>query len=382
LKPANIKKAIKMKSHNIPALVFSLLLVFVTSMANPDNGPEITYEKGKIGYQKGTLDVDVLTSVILEKQDELKSRFVKEIILKYLDNNSYTSYLFISRALTSLLTVKNRSVMKRELLMNLSDFVLVYAFTRLFLLEATNDTLLQSAEAKHKKRFEQIVKVYKFSNALNLFQFPFSIPNKIIKNLLLTATHDTLTVNSEGEFKADYFMDVLFDMAFDVLYNCQNLRELGFFSESNPVSDRYEDYRKCNLFFLDEKGLFSNSDSSNTDLTKEFSRERWNKQLKSNPLLRIESEKNSISNQISGQLDTIKSLVCINGTSNSICQKIDSIIKSCNPQASLQEFQNAKKTLFDADAIYKGDLKKRLYPDFPTRLLSDFIERNPPFKRS
>jgi hypothetical protein len=288
----------KGKCRIIGVLTF---LLISASIGWASDGAQLTMTDGKPEYKKGSLDVDALTAVIAEKQDELKNRIVKEIVLKYFENTNYASYLYVSRTLTSLLTVKNKSVMKQELLKNTADYVLVFAFTQLFLLDPAIDTLLRSVKKLHEKRLKEITSVYTLSNAANLWSIPFSVTNRFVKNFLLAAGQDTVKCDTSG-----YFDDVLMDMMFDVLYRTPFFKELGFFDETNPVTDKYIDYPKWNLFVQDTFGLFCDTCKRNTSLVADVEKERRKKILSNKDM---QSQANTIKTLLSQYNDSVISLM-------------------------------------------------------------------------
>lgn len=340
-----------------------LCAIFILTLASiahisANEGAEVTASDGKIEYKKGSLDIDALTSVIAEKQDQLKSRIVMDIILKYFENTNYTSYLYVSRSLTSLLTVNNKSVMKRELLMNTADYVLVYVFSRLFLVELKNDTLYKSAEELHNKRLKLLSEVFNLSNTFNLHSLPYSIPNRIVRDFLLTGKQDS-TIKSDS---INYFNDVLMDMAFYVLYNCSFFNKLGFFNETNPVANKYSDFAKGNLFVRDTDGVYCPDNLSNKSLTSAVDRERRKHLLKFDPKQPGIDSVKAFAKQYSGLLKILK-IRLIGYDSTFMDPVVNKMI--LNMQNSLdassekkQDIQKLTVSLHDIDTSYCNSLKK------------------------
>jgi hypothetical protein len=327
------------------------------------DGAEITVSDGKPEYKKGNLDIDALTSVITEKQDELKSRIVQEIILKYFENTNFASYLYVSRSLTSLLTVKNKSIMQRELLANTADYVLVYVFIRFFMQMdyQFNDSLhIKNAKQLHKRRLDTLSSVYKLTNAANLFALPFTVPNSFVKSWLLAATRDSC--NSEKD-TSDYFNDVLMDMAFDVLYQCPYFRQLGFFNETNAVADKYDKYKDGNLFIKDTMGLFQPTGPNDKSSVGAMEKERRKYFLKFDPAQqKKDSVKTLFKNYITflNALDTNmfndKKVRAEFKKEKESLSKINDDIDTIRKSTSYDSLKIKKDTLIQIDATYRDTL--------------------------
>lgn len=89
-------------------------------------------------FAKGNIDVEVLTEIIQQKQDEVMERVFRNLII---DNfreatgaeKSFATYSYIYDVLHALTVEKNKTVITRQIVNNVFEYSLVYGFTREFI---------------------------------------------------------------------------------------------------------------------------------------------------------------------------------------------------------------------------------------------------------
>ena len=94
----------KVLSKSILAFVF---FCSITS-AQVESPPDLSLGAQGLLFEKGSIDVALLSELITEKQNELKKELIKRNIINALHQNNYTSYAFTYSALTDIMTVTDK----------------------------------------------------------------------------------------------------------------------------------------------------------------------------------------------------------------------------------------------------------------------------------
>jgi len=90
-----------------------LLLVFLIFIIVEKNygqeNPTLGIGLESLTLSKGTIDVEVLTKVILEKQKELKNEALKRFMIKMFPDNNYTTRFYVQNCLNICIPPSNYS---------------------------------------------------------------------------------------------------------------------------------------------------------------------------------------------------------------------------------------------------------------------------------
>lgn len=79
---------------------------------------------------KGTIDVEVLTKIIMEKQKELKNEALKRFMFKMFPETNYTSRYYVQNCLNILLNEKNPQVIEKEILELTTNYAISLGLTK------------------------------------------------------------------------------------------------------------------------------------------------------------------------------------------------------------------------------------------------------------
>ncbi|OIQ19265.1 MAG: hypothetical protein BM557_06060 [Flavobacterium sp. MedPE-SWcel] len=78
---------------------------------------------------KGTIDVEALTEIIMEKQKEIKGEALKRFMLKLFPESDYTTKFYVQNSLNILLNEKNPKVIEKEILELTTNYALALGVT-------------------------------------------------------------------------------------------------------------------------------------------------------------------------------------------------------------------------------------------------------------
>lgn len=174
-------------------LLFACLLVSTFASAQ-----RLSLVGSNFSFAKGNIDVEVLTEIIQQKQDEVMVRVFQNLVI---DNfrkatgakKSFATYSYIYDVLHALTVEKNKTVITRQIVNNVFEYSLVYGFTREFI--------------KTKLRGQLGIAQTKTTvNAANLLQELETIPS--------TTDNKVFLKDIDGEEWLTF--NILLDMAYDI----------------------------------------------------------------------------------------------------------------------------------------------------------------------
>ena len=197
-------------------------------------GPTLNLVGSDKSFSKGTIDTEVLTAIIQQKQEELREKVFMDVVINNFKKASpsvrnFSTYYYIYNVMQTITTEKNKTIITRNLLQTTSEFALVYGFT----------TYSVKAGIKNHSNESQ------FYADLNLV-FPPQGTKK--KNLQLYGQETISTINSldfnkiESTIKEDgtiekpnllegKIFNFLIDMTFDALINHPDIIKSKLFKD-------------------------------------------------------------------------------------------------------------------------------------------------------
>lgn len=120
-------------------IIYLLLISFLSihvvihSQAQTPGPPSLAIGAGKVLYDKGSLDAELISTIIATKQDEIKNELASRLILEKLSNESYVIQHFAKTNIDLLFKEKNLTVIKKELLRNASELMITSATLEFYL---------------------------------------------------------------------------------------------------------------------------------------------------------------------------------------------------------------------------------------------------------
>jgi len=116
-------------------LILSLMLLHLFALTHAQTNPTLAVGLETLTMNKGTIDVEVLTKIIMEKQKELKGEALKRFMFKMFPQSNYTTKFYIQNCLNVLLNEKNPKVIEKEVLELTTNYALAlgvaYAFVKI-----------------------------------------------------------------------------------------------------------------------------------------------------------------------------------------------------------------------------------------------------------
>lgn len=132
-----------------------LILYSFFSFSQDITSPTLSAGIESLTLNKGTIDVEVLSEIILEKQRELKGEALKRFMLKLFPDDNYTTKFYIQNCLHVLLNEKNPQVIKREILELTTNYALGLGFTYALIkmkTDSTDPVIVKLKEFENKYR--------------------------------------------------------------------------------------------------------------------------------------------------------------------------------------------------------------------------------------
>ena len=157
-------------------IILFLALSLGLNFSYTQTDPTLAVGLETLTFNKGVIDVELLTEIILEKQNELKQEALKRFIFNLFPKGNYTTKFYLQSSMHILLNEKNPEVIKRELMEIVTNYSLALGFTVAydkinpkyvdFLSDAFNDNLINdgwdlfkdSKKAKYKEQLRKKIK--------------------------------------------------------------------------------------------------------------------------------------------------------------------------------------------------------------------------------
>lgn len=98
-------------------------------IATAQTNPTLNVGLETLTMNKGTIDVEVLTKIISEKQKELKGEALKRFMLKMFPDTDYTTKFYVQNCLNILINEKNPKVIEKEVLELTTNYALAMGVT-------------------------------------------------------------------------------------------------------------------------------------------------------------------------------------------------------------------------------------------------------------
>lgn len=103
---------------------------------------------------KGTIDVKVLTEIIMEKQRELKQEALKRFMFKMFPESNYTTKFYVQNCLNILLNEKNPQVIEKEILELTTNYALALGVTQALI--KSDDKIFDNLNLCYKEQIDTI----------------------------------------------------------------------------------------------------------------------------------------------------------------------------------------------------------------------------------
>lgn len=124
------------------------LTVFFTTFSFAQVSPTLAVGLETLTMNKGTIDVKVLTEIIVSKQKELKQEALKRFMYKLFPEANYTTKFYVQNCLNVLLNEKNPQVIEKEILELTTNYALALGVT--YALVKSNDDVFKRLDSTYE----------------------------------------------------------------------------------------------------------------------------------------------------------------------------------------------------------------------------------------
>lgn len=215
-------------------ILFFLSVLFALNTFG-QSSPELKLVGSNFSYAKGNIDVELLTEIIQQKQEEVAQRAFRNLVIGEFNKSlgsrkSFTTYFYIYNILQTFTTEKNKTVITRQVVNNMLEYAIINGFTLSF---------LKSKEISSQKSYNQKSDI---NNILvDISKTDFKDNNNIaLKN-----------IDSDESWKSYNFY---LDMAYDIFLSDQNklLQKKGLFKLVDDSPNLLRWYKEDNAYLINK----------------------------------------------------------------------------------------------------------------------------------
>ncbi|MBV6652504.1 MAG: hypothetical protein KI786_02035 [Mameliella sp.] len=180
--------------------------------------PSLQIGLGGLSFGKGTLDAEVIASVIADKQEEVRVKLIKNMFLGRIEEAGGLNYIYLDNIINTVLEERNAETRTRNIYENTVNLVFVYALSDYYFALCRPD-LLALAETYGGQKSQQLIQAQTFAR-FQLAKDAIVRPNQglVSSSAAITFGQDSLTT----AFKA-----LLLDITSEAVKNDPTLQELG-----------------------------------------------------------------------------------------------------------------------------------------------------------
>lgn len=182
--------------------------------------PSLQIGLGGLSFGKGTLDAELVVSIISRKQEEIKSRLIKNMLLRRLDNAGGTLYIYVDNIIDVVLEEKNTETRTRNIFENTVNLVFVYALADYYFSLESDNLKELAATYYNVEKFRSLQGISPGStmwDESNFNNFQIRAPNE--------ATGKKYPVFKDEA--GSQFKGLLLDISSEVTRNNEILQDLG-----------------------------------------------------------------------------------------------------------------------------------------------------------
>ena len=224
-----------------------IILLFTSTLAlgQAKDAPKLELKGSNFSYTKGNIDVELLTQIIQQKQEEVAQRAFQNLVLKAFDKagaqKSFATYRYIYNLLYTITSQKNKTVITRELLNNVLEYCFITGFTQQFF--QSNEMKDERYTFKKNESFVELQNVFKSMATVN--------PEKKAGDYLLKSTNSS-NEGSKNEVNEWKVYNMYIDMALDVILkdNDRFLQKKGLFKMLEETPSLIKWYNADNSYLI------------------------------------------------------------------------------------------------------------------------------------
>lgn len=214
--------------------IITWIFIGITTIFYAQKSPTLELTGTKPSLTKGTIDTELLSQIIQEKQEEIKQRVFRNTIIAQFNKypyterlNNFTTYNYLYKLMDVLTSGKNKTVMTKSITENTAEFAFIYGL----ILYASNSTIEDSKVIVDDK---QRIKIRE--NEIEEF------------NIYIDMCLDILLTSNEDYLKHFNFKETLSNNYYKRWYTNDN-KYLKFKSDPNWITKRTQLETKIKAFF-------------------------------------------------------------------------------------------------------------------------------------
>src|SRR6218665_2514942 len=199
-------------------------LILIVAQANAQ-GPTLNLVGGSPSLTKGTINTEVLTEIIQQKQEDVKKKVFRNTIVKGFNNSKYTeslrnftTYHYLFNVMDVITSGKNKTAITKSITESSTEFA--YVFGLAFYVQQN----LQ--KTTHTKAFGTLI-----------------ISENIIEDAKVRYTSKEITISDKVK---DF--NILIDLCYDIILKDANLQKVFSFKEGSKDNDFKVWYDSDNAF--------------------------------------------------------------------------------------------------------------------------------------
>lgn len=198
--------------------------------------------------QKGVIDVQLLSEIISQKQEELKKEFLQKRSLRLMGGRSFAMKNFIYSNFATLLTIDEKNAIEKELLEQVSIFALHVGVAETIMQLSLrpkefgpNSPEMQNALVEYmnlqygldESQARTVLVTFRDNVQAHNFMLLFSIDKLLVKSMGTTS-------NAVKNYPKESFSSIFLDCVFEVCRENKTLQELGFVQIHPSLRTTYE----------------------------------------------------------------------------------------------------------------------------------------------
>lgn len=215
--------------------IFTIILLVTSFTKLSAQGPTLNLLGSGSTVTKGTINTEVLTGIIQQKQEELRQRVFKDIVVANFKRgdasvNNFTTFYYIYNVMKVITSEKNKTIITQNLMQRTTEFALAYGFTAFS---------IDAGIAKYSNTtnfYSELNNLFPSQNSAkeNMKQYGIetvpTITNFKIEDIKSVATNGGDEIQKTNLFKGKIF-NFLIDLTFDALINNQTVKDNNLFKD-------------------------------------------------------------------------------------------------------------------------------------------------------
>ena len=230
-------------------------------------GPTLNLVGGSV-LSKGTINTEVLTAIIQQKQEELRIKVFRDIVVANFQKadqsqKNFATYYYIYNVMKTITSEKNKTIITQNLMQRTTEVSLVYGLTEYLLANG-----LKGTDKTNFYQYLDNIFPSEKDTKTNLKSYGFAT-KPTIQNFSLSETKTVVKKENKFEEPKEIYKkygSLLLDMAFDALINNDTIKARKIFKDDFTKNELKVWYKADNEY----QKLLKGKDSTNVKACKKI----------------------------------------------------------------------------------------------------------------